>query len=627
VGGSSSALALAASLRALPDDALTALLHARPVRDVGIRDVFDLAEALLEPASIQAALAHLDRTALGVLAAAILAPAAPDAAAVTTRLERPEAELQPVVDRLTGLGLLIAGDGRVVVPDTVQHVLRGWPAQGLPSLEDLIDEPAPATLEPVAGADRASADRVASERAFTTVTAVGELVGSLQREPARMLQRGGVALPDWRRLLAAAGAHDDAELDTLLAIAEGAELASPTDGAWRATAHADAWSTSPRVERWAALASGWLGRVPTELREQLRARAGTRWGDGLLDHLAWLYPAGGGWLPERTRAVTLAAEALGVVDASVPSTAGTALLLRGADAASAAMGELFPPDVRQVYIQHDLSVIAPGPLAFDVDRRLRAVADVESVGLASSYRITAASVTRALTTGQTAPQLRALLEEISLTGIPQPLDYLLSETAGRFGSLRVGPLDGEPGPDAGAHGYVRADDPALIGQLVIDQALASLGLRRTGDHRAVSRFDAETMYWALVDARYPAVLEDADGVIRSVRRTPPSPVPSEAAPDPAARLVARIREAAEHQPVESGAAWNARQLELAIKAKLEVTVVVRMPDGTEVPYVLEPAAVAGGRLRARDRRADIERTLPLSHIVAVEPGTAAPPAG
>jgi hypothetical protein len=60
-------------------------------------------------------------------------------------------------------------------------------------------------------------------------------------------------------------------------------------------------------------------------------------------------------------------------------------------------------------------------------------------------------------------------------------------------------------------------------------------------------------------------------------------------------------------------------VELAIKTKLEVTVVVRMPDGTEVPYLLEPAALAGGRLRARDRRADIERTLPLSHIVAVDP--------
>jgi hypothetical protein len=44
-----------------------------------------------------------------------------------------------------------------------------------------------------------------------------------------------------------------------------------------------------------------------------------------------------------------------------------------------------------------------------------------------------------------------------------------------------------------------------------------------------------------------------------------------------------------------------------------------MPDGSEVTYSLEPAAVAGGRLRSRDRKADIERTLPLSHIVAVEP--------
>ena len=619
MGVSSSALALAASLRALSDDALTALLHARPVREHGIRDVFDLAEALLDAASVQAALAHLDRSALGVLATAVLAPAAPDATTVAQRLARPPAEVDAAVNRLTELALLIPDDARVVVPDAVAEVLRGWPAEGLPSLEQLAHGTPPAALEPVGGADRASADRVASERAFSAVTAVGELVGVVEREPARMLQRGGIALPDWRRLLSATGASSDTELATLLAIAEGAQLVAASAGAWRATEHSETWRSSTRVERWAALAASWLTQVPPELREQLRARAGARWGEGLLEYLSWLYPAGGAWLPARTREVIGAAEALGIADASVPSTAGAALLLHGADAASAAMAELFPPEVRQVYIQHDLSIIAPGPLASDVDLRLREVADVESVGLASSYRITAASVTRALTTGQTVEQLRALLDEISLTGIPQPLEYLLSETAGRFGSLRVGPLDGEPGPDAGAHSYVRADDPILIGQLVIDQALASLAPRRTGDHRAVSRFDAETLYWALVDARYPAVFEDAAGIIRAVQRAAPRPVVTEPAPDPAVRLVARIREAIAHQPTESGAAWNARQLELAIKAKIEVTVVVRMPDGTEVPYLLEPAALAGGRLRARDRRADIERTLPLSHIVAVNP--------
>jgi hypothetical protein len=61
----------------------------------------------------------------------------------------------------------------------------------------------------------------------------------------------------------------------------------------------------------------------------------------------------------------------------------------------------------------------------------------------------------------------------------------------------------------------------------------------------------------------------------------------------------------------------ARQLELAIRNKLTVTVAVLLPDGTATDYLLEPAALAGGRLRARDRRADIERTLPLSSITAV----------
>jgi len=48
-----------------------------------------------------------------------------------------------------------------------------------------------------------------------------------------------------------------------------------------------------------------------------------------------------------------------------------------------------------------------------------------------------------------------------------------------------------------------------------------------------------------------------------------------------------------------------------------VRVTVRLPDDSLADYVLEPAGLAGGRLRARDRAADVERTLPLASIVAV----------
>jgi hypothetical protein len=44
-----------------------------------------------------------------------------------------------------------------------------------------------------------------------------------------------------------------------------------------------------------------------------------------------------------------------------------------------------------------------------------------------------------------------------------------------------------------------------------------------------------------------------------------------------------------------------------------------MPDGSSIDLQLEPASLAGGRLRARDRRSDLERTLPLRSITSVGP--------
>src|SRR5215207_7445 len=67
---SGSVLALAARLRGLDDDALTRLVTARGIREHGIRDFFDLAEALLDRVSVQTALERLDRGTLALLATA-----------------------------------------------------------------------------------------------------------------------------------------------------------------------------------------------------------------------------------------------------------------------------------------------------------------------------------------------------------------------------------------------------------------------------------------------------------------------------------------------------------------------------------------------------------------------------
>lgn len=69
----------------------------------------------------------------------------------------------------------------------------------------------------------------------------------------------------------------------------------------------------------------------------------------------------------------------------------------------------------------------------------------------------------------------------------------------------------------------------------------------------------------------------------------------------------------------TGEQWLTRQLDLAIRGRQLVVVEVTMPDGRVVDYLLEPTGLGGGRLRGRDRAADIERTLPSPASPASRP--------
>jgi hypothetical protein len=63
-----------------------------------------------------------------------------------------------------------------------------------------------------------------------------------------------------------------------------------------------------------------------------------------------------------------------------------------------------------------------------------------------------------------------------------------------------------------------------------------------------------------------------------------------------------------------------RQLELSLKNKVTVEVVVKTRDGSEVTFVLLPTSLSAGRLRGKDMQAETERTLPVSKIVSVKMG-------
>jgi hypothetical protein len=608
-----SALALADQLRSLADPELVALLAERGVTPTGIRDFFDLADALMAPESVAVAFERLQRPALialGIVSELGVTKAA-DAAAHLTTIGGDAAGLGDHLAAGRSLGLLLEHDGLLSVPPPVAARFdEAGPL--LPAA--LIADPAPAALAPVGRADAVIADRGAAARAFETTGFVAELVAELQREPARELARGGIALPDGRRLAASIGVDLDA-VPGLLEIGERAGLVARGAGERIAAEPGGQWLHGGFSDRWTALAAGWLERLPTDVLGILRDRAGAEWGAGLEDYLRWLYPAGGEWIRERIAVSLRDAELLGITDDHVPSTPGALLIAKGTEAAGRAMGELFPAEVEKVYLLDDLSVVSPGPLAPALDARLRGIAESEGGVLAPTYRVTTSSLNRAMAAGETAETIRRFLGSIALAGIPQPLEYLMAEAAARYGLVRVAPL-----PGGGS--VVRSVDTTLLRTLAVDSSLATIGLSRSADG-LTSRFEPAVVFWSLAESRYPVAAEDAEGRIVSIerpRRIGSSPTTR---PDPMAALIERLRVGSPTDAAAADRAWLARQLDVAIRGKLGLTVTVTLQDGSSVSYQLEPASVAGGRLRARDRRTDLERTLPLSSITAVGPASEA----
>lgn len=613
---SAASLALAARLRDLDDTVVARVIRERAIAPASLRDVFDLAEALLDPAALALALSGLTRRTLAALATAAEREEGATPDELAARLGRGVDEVLHDLDAAMDALLADRTPTHVIVWPAVAAELAAWPARGLPSAAALRDEAPPPALAPVDDADRRFLDRGAAERAFTTTTAVTEVVLALAETPGRLLARGGLSLPDAKRLAAAAGCGLD-ELAALTDLAALAGLIDDDSGATRTTEGGDAWRRRPLAERWSTLAAAWRDALPPELVALLAERAESRWGSGLADFVDWLYPAGGDALLARLHRRGLQADRLGIAVDGRPSSIGRALVAHNAEAAAAVLAPLVPAEVEQVYLQHDLTIVSPGPLAGAIDERLRRVAEVESSGLAGRYRITADSVTRAIAMGETAADLMAFLASISLTGVPQPLSYLIDETARRYGAVRVGALEPDEAAELGARTGVRSDEPLLLEAILVDAATASLALRRVGPHRAVSRFDTDVVLWTLIDARYPAAADE--GTLTPERpgrtRTRPAPVVVD---DAVAAAVARIRSGST-VGADGDTAWVARQWELALRGKLSLRATVRLPDGSERSFDLEPTGIAAGRVRGRDKAADIERTLPVSSITALEP--------
>ena len=560
------ARALAVALSSQSDDALEHLFRARDVSvRVAWRDFFDAAEALLEPASITAGL----RTAT-----------APQA---ETLRRLADGTLSAARDEELIQAGFVATDGTMYAP--VAEVVRDLAAH------PVIGDDTGANAEPAARA---------AERAFTTIGNIADLLTVLLTSPLAQIGTGAVSAAERRRLAEANVVDDADEVDTLLRVGQIAGLTAPVDRQWMATPAGAAWLGASNRDRWDRIARAIVAYLPDGMRAPDRA---------VLPAASWpsAYPWDPEW-PARAERIRTALFLLGLLTADGTATPWAAPLLAGGEPDRAALSDLLPHEVDQIYLQHDLTAISPGPLEAGLDVRLRSMAVRESHAQASTYRFTAASLMDAVTGGETEESITAFLTQISLTGIPQPLAYLVGESARRHGSIRVGFT-----PD-GTQTVVTAETTALIDTLAVDQALRPLGLTRS-PLGLTSRVGRDTVGVALADAHYPVTLVAADGSPERLQRHRLAPGAGAESEPRYADLVATLRASAADN---SETAWLERELEIAVRYRHTVSVTVAIPGAEPRTFTLEASGFGGGRLRGRDKSADVERTLPISHITRVE---------
>ncbi|HET8659797.1 MAG TPA: helicase-associated domain-containing protein [Micromonosporaceae bacterium] len=563
--------------------------------------------------------------------------------------------------------------------------------------------PRPPLLDPPARRP-AAADSAGAGQAMEAIRHTDALIEAVAAEPVPLLRSGGLGVRELRRLARAAGTDEPVAV-LLLEVAYAAGLfaeaerldrvgARPNGGPlYLPTSAYDTWHALPLAQRWGVLAETWLALTreprlvgerddrdrPINVLAPEAERAGapaTRLAalavlaalpagaapspEEVLAQLAWQSPRRAGGRASGARAALVEAAVLGITGLGA-LTGYSRLLVRQAagpaadeedplgvrapetdtDGPVAALGALLPPPVNAVVVQADLTVVVPGPPDPALAGELAAVADRESAGGATVYRVTADSVRRALDAGYAASDLHALFARRSRTAVPQGLTYLIDDVARRHGGLRTG--------TAGA--YLRSDDEPLLAELLADRRVSVLALRRLAPTVLVTPYSAGRLLATLREAGYAPVPEDATGATMlsrpKTRRAAARGGRLRSAADPLAAprltlprllgIVEQIRRgdaaarAARRAPVQVRAAngqaaegLTAVQahtqalavLQQAVREKALVWVGYVDAHGGTAQRLVRPVSIGAGFLRAEDERTDTLHTFALHRITA-----------
>ncbi|WP_274560312.1 helicase C-terminal domain-containing protein [Streptomyces spiramyceticus] len=459
----------------------------------------------------------------------------------------PGADSEPGERWALDRGLLIRDRrwyGPARMPVEVALALRG-PAWHAPF------EPRPPAVQLVS-VTAAEVDREATAAATAFAAHAASVLSACSAAPPARLKSGGVGARELARIGKAAQA-DDAVVRITLEAAHAAGLLARDGDRVAPTKAYDAWAAQKPSEQFAALLQAWrnLPLTPSQARDEddkalpavsgappcggclqtrlgllaaaahLPAGQGARTTSDLGMLVAWHRPLADPTPQGETPFATAIREAelLGVLARGALSPLGTALRADDTDQLAAVCRRLLPAATGTARIGVDLTAVVTGTPTARLDALLDSAADRETRGTASVWRFSAVSIRRALDSGRTSDEITADLSAIAAGPLPQPLTYLIADTARSHGRVRIAP----------AACVIHGEEPALLAEIAVHSKLAKLGLRQLAPTVLVSRSPLDQTLAALRAEGYAPVAETADGTVR-IEKTRPhraaAPVPA-----------------------------------------------------------------------------------------------------
>ncbi|NBT46461.1 MAG: hypothetical protein EBT07_01395 [Actinobacteria bacterium] len=579
----SEVLEVAKTLSHSSDSELERIIGIRLMPSATFKDFFDFASALLKPQNMKGAVAGL--TANQIIAFSNLL-----ADSSTTK---DKASLE-VLAKL----FLVQKTGKKYFPlESAKNIFKALVSQNLIERLQVRQEKALSDKPN----DYSLIDPLAGIGAFETVQALTELLIELEQRFVPEVGRGGVGLAELKRLSGFLGREVD-YARRLYSLAQISGLVVLYQKRWRVGKNYQLWLDSDSATRWQLLAENWLRLLGPEYAADLANET------NLQEAVAENFPLSNEGIASHMTNLINLAELIGLTAANRTASWFQATMQADFKAAKSAIAMQLPKIQNKLIVQADLTLISTGPLDTQTELLVRRFAEIERIGVASSYRINPMSLSYAMETGLTETAIRETLKKLSEKELPQPVDYLLRESANRFGRLVLRRIEDKT--------VLETKEAILITSILNDSEIKALGFEKTSETTIATRFDLELVYYQMRENRYAVIALDENDQIITAWGDNQALTEVKAQAHTVQADIQRWREHEKRLGENPMGEDILRSLELAIKNKATVKVIIE-DKKIRKEFNLAPTGLANGRLRGKDKQADCERVLPVANIVSV----------